>query len=133
VSEENVQIVHRAYQHVTTDLEMPPDLYDSEVEVDSTDVGVGNFGIIGGLRAAHAALREYWDMFEDFRVEVEDVIYADQERVVTAVRDRGRIKGSDAEISNRLFHVWTLRDRRVVRLSIHTDRDQALKAAGLSE
>jgi ketosteroid isomerase-like protein len=112
---------------------MPPDLYDLEVEVDSTDVGVGNFGIIRGLRAAHAALRDYWDTFEDFRVEMEDVIYADQERVVTAVRDRGRIKGSDAEISNRLFHVWTLRDRRVVRLSIHTERDQALKAAGVSE
>jgi hypothetical protein len=38
-----------------------------------------------------------------------------------------------AEVWNRFFHVRTLRDGRIVRLSIHTDRNRALEAAGLSE
>jgi ketosteroid isomerase-like protein len=133
VAEETVAIVHRGYEHVTADLEMPADLFDVDIEVDSRGVGAGNFGVIRGLRPAQAALREYWEMFDHFHVEPEEVIHADEEQVVTAVRDGGRIKGSDAEVWNRFFHVWTLRDRKIVRLSIHTDRDHALRAAGLSE
>jgi ketosteroid isomerase-like protein len=38
-----------------------------------------------------------------------------------------------AEVWNQFFHIWTLRDGRIVRLSIHTDRNRSLEAAGLSE
>jgi hypothetical protein len=47
----------------------------------------------------------YWTMFENFHVEVEEVIHADERQVVTAVRDGGQMKGSDAEVWNRFFHV----------------------------
>ena len=59
--------------------------------------------------------------------------HADEEQVVTCVRDGGRIKGSDAEVWNRFFHVWTFGDGKIVRLSIHTDKNRALEAAGLRE
>ena len=61
------------------------------------------------------------------------MIYADEGRVVNVVRDGGRMRGTDAEVWNRFFHLWTFRDRRIVRLSIHTDRSRALEVAGLSE
>ena len=54
-------------------------------------------------------------------------------QVVTVVRDGGRLKGSDAEVWNRFFHVWAFRSGKVLRLSVHTDRDRALEAAGLRE
>jgi ketosteroid isomerase-like protein len=82
----------------------------------------------------------YWDLdavsppgTPDFHVEIEEVIHADEEQVVTAVRDGGRMRGSDSEIWNHFFHVWTLGDGKIVRLSIHTDRNRALEAAGLKE
>jgi len=43
------------------------------------------------------------------------------------------MRGSDSEVWNRFFHVWTFADGKVVRLSIHTDRNRALEAAGISE
>ena len=43
------------------------------------------------------------------------------------------MKGSDAEVWNDLFHVWTFRDGRVLRISSHNDKRRALEAAGLSE
>jgi ketosteroid isomerase-like protein len=43
------------------------------------------------------------------------------------------MRGTDAEVRNRFVHVWTLRDGRIVRLSVHTDRNRALEVAGLSE
>ena len=64
--------------------------------------------------------------------ELEEVVYADEGRVVNAVRDGGRMRGTDAEVWNRAFHVWTFRDGRIVRLSVHTDRARALEVAGLS-
>ena len=43
------------------------------------------------------------------------------------------MKESDAEVWNHFFHVWTLGSGKIVRLSIHIDRNRALEAAGLSE
>ncbi|HEV7364153.1 MAG TPA: hypothetical protein VGN71_07135, partial [Solirubrobacteraceae bacterium] len=68
-----------------------------------------------------------------FHVDVEEVIHADQERVITAVRDGGHMKASDTEVWNRFFHPYTFDQGKVVRLSIHTDRKRALEAAGLRE
>ena len=78
-------------------------------------------------------MREYWKMFDAYRVEVDEVIHADEGRVVNSVRDGGRMKESEAEVWNRFVHVWTLRDGKIVRLSVHTDRERALEVAGLSE
>jgi hypothetical protein len=41
------------------------------------------------------------------------------------------IRGSDAALSNRFFHVWTFEAGRILRLSVHTERSRALDAAGL--
>jgi ketosteroid isomerase-like protein len=85
------------------------------------------------VEATEEVIGGYWEMFEEFRVELTEVIYADQEHVVTAVRDGGWMKESGAEVWNRFFHAWTFRDGKVIRYSAHTDRSRALKAAGLSE
>ena len=57
------------------------------------------------------------------------MIHADEGRVVNLVRDGGRMRGSDAQVSNRFFHVWTFRNGRILRLSVHTDRNRALEVA----
>jgi ketosteroid isomerase-like protein len=61
------------------------------------------------------------------------VIHADERHVVTAVRDGGRLKGSDAEVWNDFFHIWTFRDGKITRRSSHSERSQALRTAGLRE
>lgn len=52
-------------------------------------------------------------------------------QVVTRVRDGGRVKGSDSEVWSIFFHVWTSADGKATRLSLHNDRNRALKTAGL--
>jgi ketosteroid isomerase-like protein len=76
---------------------------------------------------------EYWETFDQFHVEITEVIHADEELVITAVRDGGTMRGSDAEVWNRFFHVWTFGNGKVVRLSIHTEKTRALEAVGLRE
>ena len=133
MSQENVEVVRRSYELVNDSLEiLPREFMDPEYEFDARDV-VPSYGVIRGYEAVQAALLEYWQTFEDFSLEFKEVVHADEERVVTAVRDGGRIKGSDAEIWNDLFHVWTFRDGKIIRVSSHNEKDRALEIAGLSE
>ena len=50
-------------------------------------------------------LRGYIETFKDFRADLTEVIHADERLVVTAARDGGRLKGSDAEVWNDFFHL----------------------------
>lgn len=126
----NVEAVRRIYERVNASLEFPEELFDGHFESDMREVGGG-----APLRldATQETLRGYFETFEDFHVEMEEVIHVDGGHVVNALRDGGRIRGSDAEVSNRYFHVWTFGDGKVVRLSVHTERKRALEAAGLRE
>jgi ketosteroid isomerase-like protein len=136
MSQENVEIVRREYERINADYrvehEGEREAFDPDYEFDARDVAAG-MGVIRGYDAAQEALHDYWDMFEDFHIELKEVLHADENRIVTAVRDGGRMKASDAEVWNDLFHVWTFRDGKVVRISSHNDRSRALEAAGLSE
>jgi ketosteroid isomerase-like protein len=132
MSEENVETVRRVYEGVNARMEVPRELFDPEYEFDNTELWPDIVGALG-FDAAQETMREYWKTFEGYRVEIEEVIYADEGRVVVVVRDGGRMRGTDAEVWNSFVHVWTLRDGKIVRLSVHTDRNGALEAAGLSQ
>jgi hypothetical protein len=43
----------------------------------------------------------------------------------------GKGRSSGVEINSRLFHVWTVRDEKAVRLEIYNEREEA--EAGLSD
>jgi ketosteroid isomerase-like protein len=132
MSEDNVETVRRVYAGVSARLEVPGELFDPDYEFDNTELWPDVVEVLG-FTAAQDTMREYWETFEAYRVEIDEVIYADEGRVVNTVRDGGRMRGTDAEVWNRFFHVWTLRGGRIVRLSIHTDQNRALEAAGLSD
>ena len=133
MSQENVEVVRRAYELVNDGLKiLPRESFDPDYEFDARDV-VPSYGVIRGYEAVQAALVEYWRTFENFSLEFKEVVHADEERVVTTVRDGGRIKGSDAEIWNDLFHVWSFRDGKIIRVSSHSAKNRALEAAGLEK
>ena len=126
----NVETIRRVYDGVNTRLETPRALFDPDYEFDNTELWPDLTEVLG-FDAAQDTMREYWETFDGYHVEIEEVLHADQGRVVVLVRDGGRMRGTDAEVWNRFFHVWTLRDGRVVRLSVHTDRNRSLEVAGL--
>ena len=131
MSHENVEIVRRIYQEVSAHLDVSPELFDPEYEMDMSDMA-WDIGVLRGLEAAGEGFRRYAQTFDDFRIELRTVIHADEQHVVTEIRDGGRMKGSGAEVSNRFFNAWTFRDGKIVRFSSHTDRARALEAAGIS-
>ena len=70
---------------------------------------------------------EAWDPFSG---EVEEVESAPAEdRALVGLRLRGKGKGSEVEIDDLLFWVCELRGGRLFRISEHSDRAEARKAA----
>ena len=131
MSQENVAVVRAIYDHFNRVGEPKWDLFRPEAVMDASSVP--GFSVVSGRDATLAALREYAAAFEEWRVEPEEIVDAGGDFVFAAVRDGGRIKGTDDEIFNRFFHAWELRDGKVVAWRTFQTRNQALEAAGLSE
>jgi ketosteroid isomerase-like protein len=130
MSRENVRAVEQVYARATASLEMSPELVDADMVLDATEAAPDS-ELIRGRAAVQVFFREYWGMFDAYQVEIGDVLYADDTHVVNVALDRARMKGSDAEVGNRYFHVWTFAASKIVRLSVHSQRNTALNAVGL--
>jgi ketosteroid isomerase-like protein len=68
--------------------------------------------------------------WERWRVEPEDFL-TNGDRVVVLCRYTGRGKGSGVEVESPGAHVWTIRDGRATHMVIYSDRERALREAGI--
>jgi ketosteroid isomerase-like protein len=128
MSSDNVDAVRRVYEVFAASGQPPWELFASDAVMDARDASP-DILVLRDRRRAADAFASYVRTFERYTVQLEEVIRADAVHVVTVVRDGGRIRGSDAEVWNRFFHVFTFRDGKIVRWSTHTDRDRALSLA----
>jgi ketosteroid isomerase-like protein len=83
-----------------------------------------------GTRDYFATLGE---VFDDMRVEIEEITEAGEDRLVVMVRVTGRGKGSGVNVDQRNGQVWTFVRGKVARVDSFMSRAEALEAAGLSE
>jgi ketosteroid isomerase-like protein len=81
------------------------------------------------VRASTARWKSEWDDYELIPEEFADA----GDHVVVTVRFRARGRGSGIEVDARLYDVFTLRDRKIVRMDQFTEQSEALEAAGLPE
>ena len=83
----------------------------------------------------HEALIEWterWlEAWSSLRAEVEEITDGG-DLVVAAVSTSGRGRKSGVEIRQRFFHVFEMREGRILRQREYVERDSALEAAGLT-
>ena len=136
MSQENVEVVRRLFDAVARrDDETVLALYDPDVEWDGSrhrwaEVLAGD-PVWRGHDGLRAFFQQYYEMWEDFETDLEELIDAG-EHVVSIVtqRARGRSSGLDVEWTDSIG-VWTIRDGRVVRVVWFPTREEGLEAAGL--
>jgi ketosteroid isomerase-like protein len=132
MSEENVAMLRRGYDHYNRTGEpdyslLDPDvIYDVSRRVFDPEVYRGHEGV----REFARLLREQW---ETIRIEPQDFIIAGDDVVVVPVRLVGVGKQSGAETTANAAHLWTFRDGKVIRQTTFQTKAEALEAAGLSE
>jgi ketosteroid isomerase-like protein len=82
-----------------------------------------------GVREATGEWLEIWD---DFRLEFEELIDAGESRVVSLWHESGRAKLSGALMSEAGATVFTLADGHIVAVLVSIDREGVLASLGLS-
>ena len=86
-----------------------------------------------GPTAIRDAMADWPTQWEDFRMDLLEIVDAGGDVYVSATRHRGRGRESGIEMDFKVFYVQRLRDGKLARLEMYFSRDQALEAAGLSE
>jgi ketosteroid isomerase-like protein len=132
MSEENVEIVRRLFEPWERgDWGGGRELFDDSCEVVFSTAWFPDAGAYGVGREALRAWIAFTDAFEEFSVEVDQIVEAG-EQVIALTRIRGRGRASGADVDAEVGTVFTLRDGKIVRYEL-TDRRDALEAAGLQE
>jgi ketosteroid isomerase-like protein len=132
---QNVEIVRRVFEAAGRgDTQGILGLYDPDIEWDAsrTERGAITGGVVRGHQAVLEWLREWYDPWETVDDDLEELIEATDNRVVSVMVQRGRGKASGVEVADRLGTVWTIRNGKVVRVVWFPSREAALEAAGIS-
>ncbi len=79
-----------------------------------------------------SALRELFEVWENYRIEAEEYFDAGN-RTVVVVRARGTARASGLELDQSLFFLWTARSGKLASVEVFRDRGEALEAVGLRE
>jgi ketosteroid isomerase-like protein len=79
------------------------------------------------------ALEQWIGTLDAYELQALELIDAAPDPVVTVIRERGRLKGSDGWVEHTRGAVWTIEGQRIIRYEEHQNRAWALKAAGLWE
>jgi ketosteroid isomerase-like protein len=130
MSEENVEIVTAmlaawaAGDREAARTAWDPDVVWSMPVVDSR--------VAHGLKATERAIEAWRRSWDEWRLEVDEVSDAG-DHVILAGRQIGIGRGSGAEVELRLFGVFSLRNRMIIRAQFFNTRAEADEAAGVSE
>jgi ketosteroid isomerase-like protein len=85
-------------------------------------------GEVSGREAVLAQFASIFETFEDSVVVAEEFVERAGGVVVVPSRWRGKLRGSDGMIEQRLVAVYHLRDGRIAHIGYFADLDQALAA-----
>jgi uncharacterized protein len=131
MSQENVEVVRRFFDHWNATGEPPWALVDPDA-VFVIDPGSFVAGTYRGHEGIQTLLRLTAEVFDEFRYEVEEMVdEGDSVVVLGRIRARGVQSGATGTQHGAL--VFELRDGRVVAYRSYLSREEALKAAGLEK
>ena len=134
MSEENVEIVRRFVDASRQgDWKRAAEVVDPEVEGHGTVGGLEEGQVFHGLPEL---VREYekadLEAWEERRLEPQEYLHID-DLVVVLLHEYRRGRGSGIELENDTAIVFTVRDRRIVRIQGYMDQVAARKAAGIPD
>src|ERR671937_350400 len=131
MSQENVEIVRRGYDHYNRTGEAEYDVLDPEVVYDVSRRTFDPRVYHGhqGVREFLALIREQW---ATMRLEPQDFVDS-EDTVVVSIRLVGVGKESGVETTADAAHVRTLRDGKIIRWPTFPRLAEALQAGGLCE
>ena len=133
MSQENVEIVRRRYEHLAATGDYPAEAHAPDFVWDMSKFrGWPEQQVYEGVEEARGFLRNWIATWDDWELEVE-ALHDAGDKVVALVRQRGRSKTSGLSVDMAYGQVFTIRDGKFTRMEMYADPAEALQAVGLSE
>lgn len=127
MAEGNAALVERLFDAWSAgDLDRAEALFDPAIEWHEPPEVVGRSTVVGP-DAARARLANWVEQFDSLRAETTD-LREEGDRVLHAMQQYARARGSSVEIEGLLFMVWWFRDGRAVRMEMYNSREEAEQA-----
>ena len=130
MAQENVERVRRGYEALNRG-ELRPESFGAEFEIVEPPEQPGA-ETRRGPKGVSDSMTSLTEAFDDLQYHPERLIESGN-KVIALLRVRARGKGSGIVVESNVAHVWTLQDRKPVRVEIYLDIAQAMEAVGLSE
>jgi ketosteroid isomerase-like protein len=133
MSAENVETVRRGYRHVIETGELLEEIIHPDFVWDMSTFG--NWPerqTYDGVEGARTFLADWTSAWEDWRLEVREILDAGDEDVVVIGHQSGRSKATGLPVDMDFAQVWTLSDGREIRMRMYADPAEALRVVGLS-
>ena len=129
MSDENVQIVRRGFEHFEATGELLMENVSADFVWDMSKFeGWPEQQTYHGLKGARAFLREWVSAWDDWQLVV-DSYHQVGDKVVTVLRQRGRSKSTGVEVEMTFGMLWTVREGKQTYMEMYADPDEALAAA----
>jgi ketosteroid isomerase-like protein len=131
MSLQNVEIVRRhleAWRSETPERALA--FMREDVEFDASTRPDGK--VWHGRDGVSEALREWLEIWGEFHLELEELVDAGEDRVVSLWNERGRAKQSGALMSETGATVFTLADGLIAAVLVSVDREGVLAGLGLA-
>jgi ketosteroid isomerase-like protein len=109
------------------------DLLDPEITFETFMPDASQNVVAHGTAQFEAFTRDWLAQWRHYRIIGEEFQEVGVDKVFVSVRQAATGDLSGVEVESAGFSVWTLREERVVKLSLHYERAAALEAAGLEE
>ena len=129
MSEENVEIVRRAYLNPAALTDAAPIAPDAEFDFTAL---YPDQPVLRGIDAMRS-FRDAGPWGRSQRFQPERYLDVDDERVLVLVRAIATGRGSGVSVETRIAHEITIRGGVIVRVKVHRGHSEALKAVGLED
>ena len=134
MSQENLEILRSIYAEWEQGrLGAGRAMYDPDITVETFMPDAGEAVTLQGLNEFEGFVRDWLTQWQEYRVTGEDFQEVEADKVLVSGRQIATGHRSGVGVESPAFAVWTFRQGKVVKLSLHYDREDALEAAGLSE
>ncbi len=133
MSQENVEIVRRGYEHFQATGELPAQVIAPGFVWDMSKFGgVVDQEAFEGIEATRRFVQDWNDAWDHWEIEV-GRLHDAGDQVVAVVRQRGQSKTTGMHVEMVFAQVWTVRDGKEIRMEMYAEPAEALKAVGLEE
>ena len=105
--------------------------YSPDVVLDMRPFGIPGFDLFEGRDQVGAAIRQFIDNFEDYRMELVSRTDLEGGRSLWVIEQSGRGGESGVEVTMRYAQIADFEDGSFTRFVVYADEEQARRAAGL--